>query len=329
MKTLRLVILFLLLSTNARGYDFGEWRIAKTDFKFFPTRIFLTDPDHAWVMDSRVKSTRLRKKTPNSNGWKDIKTFTYQFNEMFFATPSTGWMVGASGKIIRTPNGGQVWYACNSPTTVNLHDVVFVGSYGWAVGDNNTILHSTDNGKNWSIQHSGLKAKYKLGDVAFLNRRMGWIVGYRFRKSKPRAIILYTRDSGRTWTSQTDNIVGGNRVFLPQDITISPAGWAYIVGNKGAYLMSTDDGKTWKRNDRRYGKDMNIAAISFGTARVGCFVGSYGILEMTFDAGFRWRRLAQPVKGASRHISDVHMVSENLGFATNAWGYILKYERQP
>jgi photosystem II stability/assembly factor-like uncharacterized protein len=328
MKTI-LAMLVVLVScpSIALGYEFGEWRIANTDFSFKAQKIFLVDNDHAWLMRTTSNETVLKNRCPNSSSWCDLKKISYRLNEIFFRTASIGYLVGEGGRIARTPDGGHAWFATSSPTSKELFDVTFYGTNGWAVGDNNTIIHSNDDGRTWTQQDSGLKAKYKLTDVAFVTNRVGWVVGYRLHDSKKLAVILYTKDAGVTWTSQTDNIVGG-RDFIPRDITVTQAGWAYIVGDQGAYLMTTDDGKTWNRKDERYGKGMDILAISFGSATVGCYVGTYGILSMTYDAGLHWHMRNQPVNGAVRDITDVQMLSPNLGYATNPWGYVLRYTKE-
>jgi photosystem II stability/assembly factor-like uncharacterized protein len=327
MKTILALLVVLISSSSvALGYDFGEWRIAKTDYGFRAHKISLVDNDHGWLMATSGNQTALRNRCPNSSDWCDLKKISYRFNEIFFRTASIGYLVGDDGKIVRTPDGGHVWYSTASPTHKDLFDVAFFGTNGWAVGDDNTILHSSDDGRTWTQQDSGLKSKYKLTDVAFVTNRVGWVVGYRLHDSKKYAVILYTKDAGATWTDQTNNIVGG-RDFIPRDITGTQAGWVYIVGDQGAYLMTTDDGKTWNRKDQGYGKDMNILAISFGSATLGCYVGTYGILRMTYDAGLHWHMRNQPVNGAMRDITDVHMLSPNLGYATNSWGYVLRYTK--
>lgn len=327
MKTIIALLLMVCSPAVALGYNFGDWRIANTDYKFGAQRIFFIDKNHAWLMRMQYNRTSLRNRSANSSTWSDLKQISYRYNEMFFRTASIGYLVGNKGKIIRTPNAGHTWFSCVSPTKKDLLDVTFQGKSGWAVGTTNTIIHSYDDGRKWEKQKSALKSKYTLTGVAFLNDKIGWIVGYRIHHSKKYAVILCTKDAGATWTSQTNNIVGG-RDFLPRDVTVTAAGWVYIVGDRGAYLMTTDEGKKWNRKDQGYGKDMDILAISFGSATVGCYVGTNGILSMTYNAGLNWHNRSQPVGGVARDITDVQMLSPTLGYATNPWGYVLKYMKQ-
>ena len=57
-----------------------------------------------------------------------------------------GWVVGDSGIIIHTSDGGNTWEYQESGTIEDLLSVCFVNTYnGWICGDSGVILH-TDNG---------------------------------------------------------------------------------------------------------------------------------------------------------------------------------------
>src|SRR5262245_4268171 len=83
--------------------------------------------------------------------------------------PDDGWVVGASGAVYRTSDGGRHWQLQPAPTTQNLFGVSFSDvRNGWAVGRSGTIIHTTDGGAHWRTQSSGtakhlFKVCFKIG----------------------------------------------------------------------------------------------------------------------------------------------------------------------
>src|SRR5207245_1583881 len=61
-----------------------------------------------------------------------------------------GYVVGASGTILKTVDGGGSWQGQSSGTVATLNAVRFVDEQdGWAVGDGGTALSTTDGGSSW------------------------------------------------------------------------------------------------------------------------------------------------------------------------------------
>ncbi len=73
-----------------------------------------------------------------------------------FPEPTTGWVVGQAGTILKTTNAGSLWSAQVSNTTNFLYSVFFIdANTGWAVGQNGTIRKTTNAGGDWLSQTSG------------------------------------------------------------------------------------------------------------------------------------------------------------------------------
>lgn len=86
-------------------------------------------------------------------------------------------MVGASGTIRNTTNGGSNWNAQTSGTGNDLRGISFVdANNGWAVGASGTILNTTNGGSTWSAQTSGTSEL--LRGVSFVDANTGWAVGH-------------------------------------------------------------------------------------------------------------------------------------------------------
>ena len=72
---------------------------------------------------------------------------TKWLESVYFTSSTTGWVVGDSGLIVQTTDGGNSWNAQTSGTVWALLSVYFTdATTGWAVGGVGTILKTTDGG---------------------------------------------------------------------------------------------------------------------------------------------------------------------------------------
>jgi photosystem II stability/assembly factor-like uncharacterized protein len=156
------------------------------------------------------------------------------FLGLHFADQMNGWVVGDSGKILNTNDGGNSWNPQGSGTTVTLKCVYFVNSSkGWIGGGNNSIGRTTNGGVSWSWQHpTGAPGRTFMG-VSFVNESIGWIVD-NF------AGILHTEDGGMTWTPQTS---GTTWAITSVQFLDAKEGWATATNR--VVLHTTDGGNSW------------------------------------------------------------------------------------
>lgn len=90
------------------------------------------------------------------------------FYGVSFLNPNFGYVVGSSGTICQTTNGGVSWTTLNSGTGVTLRGIVVADlSTAWAVGDNGVFLQTTDSGAHWSQIPLGLSADLLAIDFLF------------------------------------------------------------------------------------------------------------------------------------------------------------------
>jgi photosystem II stability/assembly factor-like uncharacterized protein len=169
-----------------------------------------------------------------SNGgatWKKQRSATQQnLYKIFFIGDKNGWAVGSEGTILYTEDGGKGWFKGwlkgwkkqNSGINVPIWSIYFIDKeYGWAVAGRNIILHTTDGGKTWNKQKANVDKS--LGDVFFLDKNNGWIVGYE--------VILNTTNGGNTWNVYPS----GTRYGLVSLYFVDKNhGWA--VGEHGSIL---------------------------------------------------------------------------------------------
>ena len=83
-----------------------------------------------------------------------------KLSSVFFVDEKLGWIVGATGTIYITKNGGRSWKKQPTPTASNLLDVFFIdGRRGVAVGDDGTALTTSDAGETWRRDDTGVKSR--------------------------------------------------------------------------------------------------------------------------------------------------------------------------
>lgn len=96
----------------------------------------------------------IRRSNATLNGFiGQNSTTSNRLNGVSFADASFGCVVGQSGTVLRTTNGGTTWTRIAVPTIVNLNDVWLVdANIGFAVGELGTILLTTNGGLTWQVE---------------------------------------------------------------------------------------------------------------------------------------------------------------------------------
>ena len=88
----------------------------------------------------------------------------------------------------------------------SLNDICSVGKLAWAVGERGVICFSEDAGNSWTTRITPFECSLK--SVCFLTNSIGWVAGTRIMPGSnphPLAVLLSTRDGGRSWTDLTMN----------------------------------------------------------------------------------------------------------------------------
>jgi len=225
-----------------------------------------------------------------------------------------GVVVGASGVVSFTLNGGDAWYTIYHPSSVDLRGVykssasvswmVGTGGYvfrtggsnyvvaedlwsicapddqtAWAVGDWGRIINTTDGASTWITQTSGTTSN--LYGVSFTSVYTGWVVG------EDDGTILHTINGGSTWISQTSptsNFLYG--VFAVDAQT------AWAVGENGTILHTTNGGSTWTAQTSNTSYALtNVFAADDQTAWA---VGDIGTILHTTNGGATWTAQNNP-----------------------------------
>jgi photosystem II stability/assembly factor-like uncharacterized protein len=224
--------------------------------------------------------------------------------DVHFIDSNEGWIVGDSGVILHTDDGGETWNQQNSGTDIGLKSVYFLNSCkGWATGDT-IIFHTSNGGNNWEHVFSSDSILQTLNSVFFLDSLHGWAVGHGPTFwGVPWPICLKSLDGGLTWDYSTH--AGTNDIFF----TDSLHGWS-VSGVVGAstgyttgYIWNTNDGgNSWEKQyttpsapPSSYGAILQ--SIHFFDLNNGWAVGYASNILHTNDGGNNWEIQENPTEG--------------------------------
>ena len=259
-----------------------------------------------------------------------------------FADPEHGWIVGKSGTILHTDDGGETWKAQQSPIKPGKHlfkVVALDAKTAWAVGDWGAIVQTRDGGATWVDRSLGTLTVERTSapgrmmqtltddvifyDIVFPDRLHGFMAG-------EFGTLLATEDGGEHWRQI---VLPTEKTIFGLDFTTPRDGW--LVGIDGIIIHTHDGGQTWETQNGLVDTG-EIEDVSFVQAmqnpglyavRVsgdyGVVVGDAGALFVTEDGGRHWTRESLPDKHKLTWMRDVTLASRGTAFAVGAAGFVV------
>lgn len=216
-----------------------------------------------------------------------------RLNGVHFVNEWTGWVVGDSGKVFKTTDGGESWTPQVRVTFHPLNSVSFVDSnVGYAVGDMNTIIKTTDGGAGWSvISTPGFSEWVK---VHFADEQTGWMLN---SPDFGDGIVRKTTDGGSTWTDL--DMLGTAWDMYFRDGT---NGWLA----RHDTISRTSDGTNWSHHGVTSPTTIDrisfpAESLAYGLTLFDTLTGSSYISKST-DGGVLWDTVASyatPVRDIS------------------------------
>lgn len=197
--------------------------------------------------------------------------------DVSFADTLHGAVVGGSGLIYTTVNGGQTWTPRDAGS-LSWYGVEFVDSLkGWvATVSSGVIKHTSDGGNTWVTQYAS-SGQYFM-DIMFLNDTLGWACGFTFTNS----FAVKTTD-GQTWNSYT---LPTTRILNSLDF-VSPY-LGFVVGDNGEIYKTNDGGVTWDSLHNDTLGTSSLYRVDFVDSLNGWIVSSNTIFR-TWDGGNTWQ----------------------------------------
>ncbi len=188
-------------------------------------------------------------------------------------------------------NAQNFWLNSYSPTNINLKKATFTDSLtGWVCGDSGLIIHTTNGGQNWIRQNSNTKAF--LHDIFFLNKRLGWALGWNIFNPQPPygTYILKTTNGGVVWDT---TFFPYENVFLKK-VYFQDSLYGFFGGNFKNILRTTNGGLTWLDVEIDSNVVMNFPVLNFSFYNrdygyaVGGVIDIAGVIWRTTNRGIRW-----------------------------------------
>lgn len=235
---------------------------------------------------------RMWHSTDGGNTWeiKPIKSSGFTLEAISFVDTQHGWAVGGYGLILRTKDGGQTWEQLRRPTNYDLHAVHFINSQvGYIAGrewliDKKTgektrsieILKTIDGGESWRRVYKDNESG-GVFQIATLGEKIV-VVAIDGRR------LIRTENEGKSWQSVGANIAGISAVMFDQ------RGIGWVVGSKGGFHRSLDEGKTWQQPDNLPANLLNRYwwDVAFINSSLGFAVGDNSAFAVTYDGGTTW-----------------------------------------
>ncbi|MFH1842224.1 MAG: YCF48-related protein [bacterium] len=231
-------------------------------------------------------------------------------HDVHFPDAGTGYIVGDSGTILKSTNGGLAWAELVSGTSANLLGVHFTHpDTGTVVGYFGTILRTIDGGLNWTPQTGTTRT---LDDVQFLDRQHGFAVG-RF------GTFLVTDDGGDNWAESNVTTDDLNTAWFHDELH------GLVAGANGALFTTDDGGGTWTK---KIVFDVNYHDLFFTDTNQGFLVGApsesapfngQAVILRTPDGGVTW--LPRPCS-TTELLQGAAFRDENVGLVVGENGVI-------
>ena len=273
-----------------------------------------------------------------------------------FVDQNNGWVVGVSGDILHTTDGGSHWSRQTSGTTHQLHNITAVSATtAWACGSEGTVLHTTNGGSTWVPQTAGGSAN-SFRALYFFDANTGWVAGpspnpypnttnggstwilsgtapsdfyafdIRFADAQRGWAVGWgiwqTTDGGMTWDRQVaDSHTGGLTHVALTDATTAGRS-AAVRGLAGTSICAPPTaGASWDSMDT--GVANALWGVAFPDSNTGWAVGAGGVIVNTLDGGRTWLRQDSIPMNA---FYDVCFVDTEHGWAVGSDGKIAHYE---
>jgi len=180
---------------------------------------------------------------------------TAYLHKVIFLDFSNGWVLGDSGFVLRTTNGGQIWQRDTVDTRFSFSSIWFHdANLGWVVGGRdssghmiNVLFATTDGGIHWQAIYRDTMENMSFSDLEFVTPLKGWLAGSQlYSNGGGKGYLFYTSDGGVRWALNDSSDPPQYGIYWDVSFADSLNG-CLAVGNPGVtesfgYLQKTTDG---------------------------------------------------------------------------------------
>jgi gliding motility-associated-like protein len=265
--------------------------------------------------------------------YKNVKPLFYAFNDMDWADPCNGIVVGSTGTIIKTSDGGKTWIDNSSPVFdaagISLGAVSYQAVNNMFFTAGTTIYKSADQGTNYNaiftepnVNTGGFNSFTMVGpNIAFA-------IGYRFSPEVQRAVIfrsLNANAASPVWDTVKTFPTG---TLAPQlrNIKFANQDTGYVCGNRGKVYRTVNGGATWTDISPDTTVNGNgtttYTALSVVNGKTVFIGGNNRKIFKSFDAGVTWIDMTFTVPPAPTPFSSFSSIGGMImNDANNGYAY--------
>ncbi len=253
-------------------------------------------------------------------GWTKQPSNTLAWlHDVYFLNGQTGWIVGSSGTLLATRDGGATWTQNKHFNDDTIRQVYFTDErHGWllcerdlfALGKNSPsyLLKTVDGGATWQPVELANPQRKRLTKIFFNKYDFGTAIG----------------EVGAFFTMNSDK-----KIWKPMP---SPAryllfdglftdDWNGVVVGAGSSIFYTEDaGLSWAKADVLGESNTRLNAVFFANQKSGWAVGAAGKIFQTFNGGKLWR---EQKSGIAKDLNSVFFENTAEGWAVGGEGMIL------
>jgi photosystem II stability/assembly factor-like uncharacterized protein len=274
---------------------------------------FTGNPQHGWVVgsDATILETNDGGKTWE-NRKLELDSDKYRFTSISFAGDE-GWIVGEPAILLHTKDTGKSWerLALSAKLPGIPATIKALGPNSAEMTTDIGAIYSTqDNGKNWKALVSGAVGVFRTisrsddGKYVAVSAKGNfysiWKPGQdswepHNRNSSRRVSSMGFANDGRLWMlarggqlqfsnpetpdAWDDEVFPGQKTNTGLlDLAYRTPAEIWVSGGSGDLLMSTDNGKTWLKDEAVEEVPTNLYKILFFTPDRGFIIGQRGIL---------------------------------------------------
>lgn len=228
-------------------------------------------------------------------GYEKLPGAEYMLN-LHFLSSDTGWVVGQSGRIYKTLDGGRTWIDQSLAGDIKINQVQFLDEQNGYINTEVGIQRTADGGESWEIVNNIFT---DLSSFAFNNVNQGWSID---KKG-----VYQTGDGGRTWELRS---TAAAYQRFSSIYTLEPS--HCLVGASVGWIRATNDGgQTWSIYQPLPGANW-VNSIDFITGEKG-YVKGYAKTRITTDGGVSVLPLELRTPAGS-----IDMINEQEGWIYNA-----------
>ncbi len=237
----------LIYSTTNGGESWLQ-RSSKTDFVPWTFSgelkcLHAFDENNIWAFNS---SNQLGLSSNGGALWtinNEFRAFFPRFRRIQFINPTHGWIVGSSGTLINTTDGGKKWISRELPTRNEFIDVSFVNeNYGWVLDRAGKVFYTTNGGTSWDNRNIDPNYKKDFVSIEFDDINNGRILA--------EDAFYLSNNGGLSWR-KSDLSEYGMRLrassFVNDFGIIVATDNGYDRSTNSILLYTTDYGRTWSK----------------------------------------------------------------------------------